>query len=608
MARNFLEYDYNHNTVIDIFNDHVLKSGDRVFLKRREIEGWKDVTWNETASQVEAIASYLINSGIKDNNIIPIYSGNRPEWSIADLAILSTGCADAAVYHLTPSADAAQIVADTRSSICFCEGRTQADNLLLRKREIPALKKIIVFDDPGFKDDMVISFADALREGSAKLQKEEIRERRKAVKNTDPMTVIYTSGIAGQSKGVILSHSNVMFTLIKYNMRQGLPEGHSVLSILPFSTAAERIMGYYSTMLDCGTIAFSRGKDYFLNDLTEIKPNFGIFNSYFTEKIYSSITGKIRRSSSIKQRLFNRSVEIGKQIAPSLLSARPLSMSQRLKYWIFSRLILARLKSVTGLSRITGFIVTGSPILPGIHDLFWAMKIHMRKSYGLTESSSILNCDGAPGSMQIKSDGWIMPFPETEMKTTVDGEILVKGPQIMSGYFNRPQETQDMYTRDGWFKTGDLGTMDVHGYLNVTDRKKDIIITSAGKKIAPVLVESAFTAHPMISQIAVFGDSRKYLGVLIVPDYDNLKIWASDNGIKTDSTEELIKENRVIAKYGKIMDKLNQRSGFAESVKKFKLLPRGFTYEAGELTPSMRIKRKAIAAKYAKEIEALFAE
>lgn len=608
MAKNFLEYDYKHNTVIDIFNDHVLKSGERAFLKKRDKEGWKDLSWNETASQVEAIASYLINSGIKAGAIIPIYAGNRPEWCIADLAILSAGCADAAIYHLTPSGDAAQIAADTRSSICFCEGKAQAENILLRKKEIPSLKKIVVFEDPGFKDDMVITFSDALKEGAAKLQRDEIKERRRAVKNTDTMTVIFTSGIAGQSKGVMLTHSNVMFSLIKYNMRQGLSEGHTVLSILPITTAAERIMGYYSTMLDCGIIAFSRGKDYFLQDLAEIKPVFGIFNSYFSEKIYSSITGKIRKSSTIKKKLFNKAVEIGKQIAPSLMAAKPLSMSQRLKYWIFTRLILARLKSVTGLSRMEGFIVTGSPILPVIHDLFWAMKIYLRKCYGLTESTSILNTDGAPGALQVKSDGWITPFPETEMKTTVDGEILVRGPQIMGGYFNRPQDTQDMFTSDGWYKTGDQGTMDIHGYLNITDRMKDIIITSSGRKIAPTQVESAFTAHPMISQIAVFGDSRKYLGALIVPDFGNLKVWASDNGIKSASNEELIKESRVIAKYEKITDKMNRRSGFAESVKSFKLMPHEFTFTEGEATPSMRIKRKAIAAKYAKEIEALFAE
>ncbi|HRX46751.1 MAG TPA: AMP-binding protein, partial [Spirochaetota bacterium] len=484
MARNFLEYDYTHNTVIDIFNDHVLKSGDKIFLKTREKEGWRDLSWKESASQVEAMASFLISSGIKEGGIIPVYSGNRPEWCIADLAILSAGCADAAIFHLTPSAEAAQIVAETRSSICFCEGRAEADSILLRKRELPSLKKIITFDDPGFRDDMVISFTDALKEGTLKLQPDKIKERRKSVKNSDLMTVIYSSGTTGQPKGVMLSHTNVMFTLIKYNMRQSLPEGHTVLSVLPLSSASERIMGYYSTMLDNGTIAFSRGKDFFLQDLAEIKPNFGILNSYFAEKIYSSITGKIRKSSSVKQRLFNRAVEIGRQTAPSLMSARPLSVSQRLKYSIFSRLILARLKSVTGLSRAAGFIVTGGPILPVIHNLFWAMKIHVRKCYGLTESAGILNTDGDPGAMQVKTDGWITPFPETEIKTTVDGEILVKGPQIMSGYFNRPQETQDMYTSEGWLKTGDQGALDVYGYLNITDRKKDIIITSAGRKIA----------------------------------------------------------------------------------------------------------------------------
>lgn len=608
MARNFLEYDYKQNTIIDIFNDHVLKSGDRPFLKKRGAEGWRDLSWKETASQVEAIASYLINSGVKSGAMVSIYSGNRPEWAVADLAALSAACADAAIYPATPSSEAAQIISDTRTAICFCEGSVQADNLLLRKRELPSLKKIVVFDGPEFKDDMVISFAEALREGAAKLQSEEIRERRKSVKGDDLMTVIYTAGTTGSPKGVMLSHSNVMFTLIKYNMRQNLPEGHTVLSLLTLSSAAERIMGHYSTVLDRGIIAYSRGTDFFLQDMAEIRPNFGIYTPHVAENIYNAITGKMRKAPVWRQSLFSRAVELGKQAAPFLMAAKPLPLSLRVKYSLYSRFILSGLKGSTGLSKATGFLVAGAPLMPHIHDFFWGMKIQVRKSYGLTESTTILNTDGDPGVLQVKSGRWITPFPETEMKITVDGEILVKGPQIMLGYLNRPQETQDMFTQDGWFKTDDIGAADIQGYVNITDRKRDIIITSSGKKIAPLLVESAFRSHAMIRQVAVFGEGKKYLGALIVPDFENLKTWASDNGIETSSREELIKNSRVIAKYERIADKLNRRSGFAEPVKKFKLLAQEFRYEEGEITPALKLRRRIIMSRYMKEIDLLFAE
>jgi len=610
MARNFLEYDYSNNTVIDIFNDIVNKSGDKVFLRQRGDNGWVDLTWNEIASRVEAISSFLINSGLQKGGMVAIYAANRPEWIITDLAALTIACTDAAIYHETPSQDIAYILNDSKTEICFCDGKQQADNILLRKRELPNLKKIVVFDDPGpgYNDEMVITFDEALKEGAANSMKPEFRERRKAVKGSDIMTVIYMPSVTGQPKGVMLSHSNVMFTLIKYNMRQNLPEGHSALSLLPLSCAQERILGYYSTLLDRGSIAFSRGINFLKQDFAEIKPNLSVLSPFYAEKLYGIITGITRKAPPFKQRLFSGASEAITHAASCFMNARPLPFSLRIKYLLYNRLIFSRLRALTGLSRRPVLIVTGSSLLPKIHDFFWGMKIQIRKCYGLAETTAVLNLDGDPELLQVKSDNWITPFPETEIKTTVDGEILVKGPQIMAGYLNRPQETQDMYTPDGWFKTADIGITDVQGYINLTDRKSDILITSTGKKISPLLVESALRYHPMISQAAVFGESRKHVAALIVPDFENLESWAEQNNIGFTSAKGLVENSQVIQKYYKIVDKINREMEFTEPVKELKLLPEEFSFARGELTPAMKIKRRIISDLYRKKIDALFAE
>ncbi len=607
MARNFLEFDYKYNTVIDVFYNSVMKFGERPFLRSWKNDSWKDLSWNETASQVEALASWLINTGLKPGGMIAIFSGNRPEWVIADLAALSIACTDISIYPETHSSDAAHIIAESRAAVCFCKDKAAAESILLRRRELPNLKKIVVFEESSLKDDIVIQFTDAVKEGASRLRREDIREFKKSVKCGDLMTVIYSSGTAGQPKGVMLSHSAVMFTLIKYNMRQNLPEGHTVLSLLPLAAAKERIMGYYSTMMDGGIIAFSRGLARLADDMKEIKPDFAVYHPAAVEKIYSLITGKIRKAATWKQRLFERALSIGKEGVSYSTEGKPLPMSLRFKYFLYYKLVFTRLITSTGLNRI-GFIVAGAPLRIEIHDFFWGMNIHARKCYGLTETSAILNVDGDPAVFSVKSGGSISPFPETEMKITVDGEILVKGPQLMKGYLNRPQETQDMFTHDGWFRTGDLGSMDVHGYLTVSDRKKDIIITSTGKKIPPALVEAAFSSHPLIKQAAVFGDSKKFIAALIVPDFENLMVWAAGKGIKSASERELLTENRIITVYEKISEMINHMPGQQEPVKKIKLIPREFSYEEGEITPTLKLRRKNISASFKKELETLFAE
>ncbi|MGE5422072.1 MAG: AMP-dependent synthetase/ligase, partial [Ignavibacteriales bacterium] len=530
------------------------------------------------------------------------------EWAVADLATLSCAGVDAMIYPTNSAPEAAYIIVDSESVVCFCEGKFQVDNLLTEKDKLPSLKKIIVFDDPGYTNEHVISYQDAIKTGQAKLQTKEISKRRSSIKGSDLMTLIYSSGTTGQPKGVMLSHSNIMFIVLNFNMQQNLPEGHTILSLLPLSHAVERTMDYYSTMMDGGIIAYSRGTEFFAQELTEIRPYLGIYVPRLFEKMYNGINAKVKTASAAKQKLFQMAVAAGKDAAPYFMANKPLPGLLSIRYKFFDKLLFSKLRETLGLDQCMGFGAAGAPLIPEIHDFFWGMGIQVRKGYGLTETSPVLNVDGDPRLKPIKSDGWITPFPDTEVKIAEDGEILVKGPQIMLGYLNKPEATKEMFTEDGWLKTGDIGLKDNEGYVKITDRKKDIIITAGGKNVAPQVLENTFASHPMIEQITVLGDGKKYIVALIVPDFIALESWAATEGLGDLSREQLVRNQKVEQMYQDIIENINQRFGRVEQIKKFRLMSSEFTQENGELTPTLKLKRKVIAEKYKAEVEALYIE
>lgn len=608
MSEYYRNYDYRTNNVLNIFYDGVNRYQNRVFLRTRKPDGWKDISWNQIADQVQALASYLIDFGLTKGDMVSLYSANRPEWAVADLATLSCACVDATIYPTNSAPEAAYVINDSKSIICFCEGKFQVDNLLAEKENMPTLKKVIVFDDPGYEDDLVISFENALAQGRSNLQKETINKRIASIQGSDLMTLIYSSGTTGQPKGVMLSHSNIMFIVLNFNMMQKLAEGHTVLSLLPLSHAVERTMGYYSTMLDGGVIAYCRGTEFFPEDLLETRPTLGIYVPRVFEKIYNGLHAKVQTASPLKQKLFDQAKSTGKEAAPYFMKNAPLPFPLNLKYKFYDKLIFSKLREALGCDQCIGFGSAGAPLLPEIHDFFWGMGLQIRKGYGLTETSPVLNVDGDPSVVPIKSDGWITPFPDTEMKIAEDGEILVKGPQVMLGYLNKPEATREMFTGDGWLKTGDIGIMDQQGYVKITDRKKDIIITAGGKNVAPQVLENYFASHPLIEQIAVMGDGKKYIVALIVPNFETLSQWLTLQEVEAAVPERLIEHEKVVQKYEEIVNEMNQHFGRVEQIKRFKLMPREFTQENGELTPTLKVKRNVIAKKYLAEIASLYAD
>lgn len=602
------DYHYNTHTVLDLFKDGVKKYGNKVLLNHHNGTQWESFTWNQVDTMVKALASYFIDLGLKPGDVVSIYSENRPEWAIADLATLSIGGIDAAIYPTNSAPEAAYILKDSSSVVCVCSSKFQTDNVLSKKSELPNLKKIIVCDDINYNDDMVITFKDAVNAGNKNLHVDEIENRTKNVKPDDVMTLIYTSGTTGDPKGVMLTHKNIMFICLTFNKVEALPEGFIHLSLLPLSHSVERTMDYYSVLERGAVIYYSRGTEYFAEELKEIRPQCDILVPRVFEKIYNGVMAKVKEMPEKKQKIFNWALSVGLQAAPYFMAAKRKPPLLAVKYAVANKLIFSKLKNALGLDRVICWGAAGAPLAKEIHDFFWAMNLQVRKGYGLTETSPVLAVDGSPKIKPIKSDGWICPFPETQIKIADDGEILAKGPQLMKGYLNKPEATKEMFTDDGWIKTGDIGVLDSEGYLKITDRKKDIIVTAGGKNIAPQVIEQRLLIHPFIEQVAIVGDARKYIVALIVPNFETLTQWAATQGISAPSNDELVKHPDVRKKYEAIVNEVNQEFGKVEQIKKFTLLPQQFTQETGELTPTLKIKRKVIQKKYADVIEEMYKE
>lgn len=599
---------YTESTMPGIFRNRSFFYKNDTFLRYRDSESWKDISWRETGEKVDILASWLIDSGIQPGDRVAIYSENRPEWVFADLAVLSAGAVDVTVYPTNSSSESAYIINDSGSRICFCSGQTQLDNLLAVKKEMPSLEKIVVFSGETDKSAGVISIQDIFKENADKIREDEIHSRIVSIDPYSLMTLMYTSGTTGNPKGVMLSHNNMVSEIKNFITLQPHPVRDIVLSILPLSHALERSIGYYLILYSGGSLAYSRGPEKLLEDLTEIRPTAFISVPRIPEKIYEGIKTKAGAAPFIKKMMFNWAVKTGKKAAPYLKENKPLTGKLKKRYALAEKLVLSKMRAAIGMDRITAFGAGGAPLSSEIHDFFAGMGIFILPGYGLTETSPVTHCHTHKDIMPVKTGSVGPALPLTETRIADDGEILLRGPQVMMGYYNNPEATEEVFTDDGFFTTGDIGFVDEDGYLFITDRKKDIIITAGGKNISPQVIEGQISINPYIEQVSLIGDQRKYITALIVPAFENLKTWAAENGILETDHEALVENKKVISFYNSIIEGINKDLGRVEQVKTFTLIKDPFTQERGELTPTLKIKRKAVQEHYSSEIEAMYKE
>lgn len=600
---------YDETTVPGIFKNQVEKSREKIFLKIRDAnKKWQEYSYTMVGEQVNALASYFLKKGIKPGDKIAIYANNRPEWVIADIATLAIGAVDATIYPTNSGPEASYVLNDSESKICMCAGKFQVDNLLKEKKHLKKLKEIIVFDDLDYKDPMVVKLSKALDIGRKSLNVKEIDKRLRKIDPEETATLIYTSGTTGNPKGVMLTHNNLVSNVKQFAEHHPFPEEFLCVSLLPLSHALERTVGYNTAILQGGTIAYTRGAETLVEDLKDIRPTLAVYVPRVLEKIYEGVMGQLGNAPASKKALFNAAMAIGRKSLPYILYNKSIPFPLGRAYRLLDKIIYSKLRKALGLDRMITIGIGGAPLSNEINAFFQIIGVEIHLGYGLTETTPITHLNTFTYIKPIKLGSCGPAFPRTECKIADDGEILVRGPQVMKGYYKKPKDTKEVLSKEGWFATGDIGTIDEDGYLTITDRKKDILITAGGKNVAPQVIEGMFTMHPLIEQVAIIGDQKKYLVALIVPCFPELLKWAKSKNIGETDPKKLIDNPEVMKKFNETVAELNKPLGRVEQIKRFTLIDRAFTQDTGELTPTLKVKRKVVLGNYNTIIEEMYKE
>ncbi len=572
------------------------------------------------AGGVEALSSKALFERIRDVSLgltalgvgagdrVAIVSESRPEWLIADLAILAAGAVTVPIYPTLSPAQARYILDDSAARAVIVSTRLQLDKIQEVRHLLPALESLVVIEEPaGSGSPSVMTLHDVAERGHARMATEwgagrAFQDAARAVPPDRLATIIYTSGTTGEPKGVMLTHANLVANLKAAARVLEVNEQDTALSFLPLSHAFERMVAY--VYLLCGvTIAFAESFETIARDLLMVRPTVltGVPRVY--EKLHARILEKGQAAPGLRGSLFRWAVSVAMARGRALLKGESPSLLTSLQVPLADRLVFAKIRE--GLGGRVRYLVSGSAPLPlGIAEFFQGAGLSIIEGYGLTETAPILtvNPPHAPRGGTVGT-----AIPGVELRIADDGEILARGANIMSGYYNKPAATGDAL-RDGWFHTGDIGTIDAQGYLRITDRKKDLLVTSGGKKIAPQPIEATLKRSPIVSEAVLLGDRRKFAAVLIVPEFAALERRLKDLGRPPGSRQELAARPDVVALYQEIVDALNRELSQFERIKKLALLPVEFSIESGELTPTLKVKRKVVEERWKDAIERLYDE
>lgn len=590
----------DRDTVPKMFFGAIERFGRPDALRYKAAGRWQDLSHAEVAEQTAALAAALVAAGVGAGDRVAILSENRPEWAIADFATLCIGAADVPVYSTLPSNQVAYILENSGARVLFVSTIEQLEKVLEIRDQVPNVEQIICFDDPAgaagverFQDVLAAGRRAAGENGLA-----ELRERAMQVGRDDLATLIYTSGTTGDPKGVMLSHYNLASNVAGTDQHgvMDLKPGDVAISFLPLSHSFERMVDYF--YWDTGvTIAYAESIDKLADNLIEISPNAAAAAPRIFEKIYTRVMG----ATGIKRTLVMWAKKVGEESVDEKL--RGVQRSPGLQARLADKLVFSKLRAKTG-GAMRAFVSGSAPLSADIARFFWAAGLPVYEGYGLSETSPVLTVN-RPGETRLGTVG--QPLPGVEIRISEEGEILARGPNIMQGYWNNPEATAEVIGEDGWLRTGDIGVLDEGDFLRITDRMKNLIVTAGGKNIAPQPIESVVAMSPYVAQTVMIGDRRPFASLIVVPDFENVAVWAKQQGISA-TREQLAKDPRVKELLEK--ETLGRLDEFAryEQPKKIAIVPEEFTIESGMLTPTLKIKRRVVEERYRADIEELYAE
>jgi long-chain acyl-CoA synthetase len=573
-------------------------------MRAKRNGAWVELSYQMLADRVQDLSLGLMELGIRPGDRVAILSENRPEWAIADYACLTARCTDVPIYPTLPTKQVEYNLCDSGAVAIFVSTRHQLEKVQELRMRVPGLRHVIAFEEDAMASGVLSLDQVCSRGRAARPRRLSWKAEALEAKPDDLATLIYTSGTTGDMKGVMLTQGNIAYNVTTCCRLFSFSQNDECLSFLPLSHIFERMFGHYCMFHSGVLINYAETVDTVAADMERWRPTLMAAVPRLYEKIYGRVLEKVRGGSALKRKLFYWAKRVGERWVERRIGKQAISPALTAQRWLADRLVFAKLRARTG-GRLRFFISGGAPLSADIARFFHAAGMPILEGYGLTETSPVI----AVNTFQHLRLGTVgLPIPGAEVKIAADGEILTRGPSVMVGYYGKPDATSSALDKEGWFHTGDIGQLDSDGYLCITDRKKDLIVTAGGKNIAPQPIESLAKTSKFVTNAVMLGDRRRFPVMLVVPNLQTLTAWASSQGIPVGDTEALLARPEVQTKMDREVRTVLRDLASFEVPKKLLVLSRDFTVEAGELTPTLKIKRRIVEQRHRAAIEALYAE
>lgn len=576
---------------------------DKDALRFRRAGQLRHYTYREFGAMIQALTHGLAEMGLNAGDKIAILSNNRPEWTITDFAGLSLRCVVVPIYQTLPPNQIAYILNDSVTRAIFVEDASQYEKIVQIRKKLPKLKFVFSFQDISGAEGQVHSFDQLIAQG----KEHQIRHPnffQESIQKIEPneiCSMVYTSGTTGDPKGVMLHHHGFITDIINADAVLNIIAEDVFLSFLPLSHLYERLAGHWTPMYKGATIHYSQSIDTVIDDIAEAKPSVIVSVPRLYEKIAARVLEQVEHGSAIKQKIFYWALGVGRKYRDQKIEGK-ISFKTKQQHKLANKLVFQKIKNKMG-GRLRFPIAGGAPLAVETLKFFEALDMQIIEGYGMTETHLIITLTPA-GKSRYGSCG--KPINEVQVKIASDNEVLIKGPTVMAGYFNKPELTEEAIDNDGWLHTGDIGHLDDDNYLYLTDRKKNILITSGGKNIASAPIENALKASKYIDEVCLIGNNRKFISALIIPNYENLKKWAQKHNFDVPDNKTLVEHPEVKNFVWQEVEQVQSNFARFEQVKKIALLPEPLTIDKGELTPSLKVKRNVVEQNYKELIDKIY--
>jgi long-chain acyl-CoA synthetase len=600
---------HGQDTLPKLFRHVVRERGDAVAMREKHLGIWRSITWRQYGERARHAGLGMVALGLQARDVVSIIADNCPEWLYTDLGTLCVGAVTNGIYTTDSARQVEYIVNDSGTRFLFAENDEQLDKVLEIRKSCPQLVKIVVFDMEGlhgFSDEQVMTF-DQLLELGARYERDHQGAWDVMVelaKPDDLAILVYTSGTTGPPKGAMLSHRNILFQLGYSDYLIQPRDGDQQLSFLPLCHIAERTFTVFNPLRTGATVNFAENIDTVPENIREVAPAVFFAVPRIWEKFYSGVALRMREATLLGKIAYRWAIGVGMAIAEARLAGRAVSPWRRALYKVADFLVLDNVKRSMGLHRARGAATGAAPIAPDLIKWYMALGIEMREVYGQTENTGLAT---AMPHDRIKLGTVGVARPDTQVKLSPHGEILLKGPHVFLGYYNNPAKTAETVV-DGWLHTGDVGEIDADGFVRITDRMKDIIITAGGKNVTPSEIENQLKFSPYISDAVVIGDQRKFLSCLVMIDHETVAQFAQERNVPFTNFASLCRAKEIQDLIWGEIERVNKQLARVETIKKFRLIEQILTAEDEELTPTMKLKRSLVSAKYRQTIDTMYTD